>query len=74
MSDNNIEKKEKRGRKKVFTEEEAYARKKAYILKHKAEQRDEFKTKYLKELYSTIRKSKNFDSVKELLFKLRIPH
>lgn len=63
----------KRGRKPKYTPEEALERKNEWIKNRKAVVREERKTKYLQELYNTIRKSKNFDVVKEQMMKLRIP-
>lgn len=74
MPSNNTEKKETRGRKPLYTKEEAYARKKAYILGRKKELRDEYKTNYLLELFNTIKKAKSFESIKEHMYKIRIPH
>lgn len=69
----NIENKETRGRKPIYTPEEAKQRKNEWIRNRKAVLREERKTKYLQELYTTIRKSKSFDSIKEQMMKLRIP-
>lgn len=69
----NIEQPTKRGRKPIYTPEEAKQRKNEWIRKHKAEVRGERKTMYLQDLFNTIRKAKNFNSVKEKMMTLRIP-